>query len=717
MATYLTRRLSSKNNPNIKYKCLKVIAKVSVDPVTRGLLKRAVTQDPNAVIAIKEALQFRGPPDAARGDELNERVRAAAKEALDAIYSDTPASESSVGRMGVSSASYAPSPHSQVQPGAPISTGRMQGIGNPMYADPRLETQKGIANMTLGEVVGTAGETIVAMVKDPLARNIDVPPPRSGNFGGYSGGSYSGPPPGRSQLASATNGQWTMASNRGPGAVGAPQNYNSDRDAAYFKARDSGSNAFSWAQQQSNGGTTGGVGGGVGGSWGASSGGVASQAGQPAYGNSSAPSVMVQQHAPPSGTGGTATSDGSYERNLIMELCPPGGMKAEPPPDKLASFARAVPSLDPDLVCPALLDCLEEGQPWIIRAKALCVMEVAIGVAEENSEGSNAYADFFHACRGEIEPLASHPRAAIKEPAKRVLRALGIESAGVASGGAKPAGFRPPNSTVAAPVAEAPNLLDFDEVPTEPAAVPPPAVAPPTQPPADSLFGGLKTKEHKAAPPGPPPPPPPSTPATVASVSSTTGGADMFGDMTVKSTPASAAPPAAITTPTGIATAVDAAPVGSGSAFGFMNASPAAAETPAPPTATQSNATSPAAAAGSFDPLLSLGANVSPSTQKPALTPAQMQQLAYQQLMMQQQQQMQMAYAMQQQQMAGGMPMQPNMQAIMMQQHQMGGPARSIMSNNAGAAASSPFSFIDAPSKKKEDKQFDFVKETMKHEK
>lgn len=191
MATYLTRRLSSKNNPNIKYKCLKVIAKVSVDPVTRGLLKRAVTQDPNSVGAIKEALQFRGPPDAARGDELNERVRAAAKEALDAIYSDTPASESSVGRMGVSSASYAPSPHSQVQPGAPISTGRMQGIGNPMYADPRLETQKGIANMTLGEVVGTAGETIVAMVKDPLARNIDVPPPRSGNFGGYSGGSVS----------------------------------------------------------------------------------------------------------------------------------------------------------------------------------------------------------------------------------------------------------------------------------------------------------------------------------------------------------------------------------------------------------------------------------------------------------------------------------------------------------------------------------------------
>ena len=228
-----------------------------------------------------------------------------------------------------------------------------------------------------------------------------------------------------------------------------------------------------------------------------------------------------------------------------MELCPPGGMKAEPPPDKLASFARAVPSLDPDLVCPALLDCLEEGQPWIIRAKALCVMDVVIGVAEENSDGGNAYADFFHACRGEIEPLASHPRAAIKEPAKRVLRALGIESTGVATGGARPTGgFRPPKSTVAAPVVEAPNLLDFDDEPTAPAAVQPPVAAPPAQPPADSLFGGLTTKEQKTAPPGPPPPPPPSTPATTASVSSTTAAADLFGDMTVKSSPAAAVPAA-----------------------------------------------------------------------------------------------------------------------------------------------------------------------------
>ena len=188
IATYLTRRLSSKNNPNIKYKCLKVLAKVSVDPMTRGQLKRAVSQDATAVAAIKEALQFRGPQDPARGDLLNERVRTAAKEALDAIYSDTPVEQTS---SRIPSSSYGMSPHSHVAPGPPLSTGRMQGIGNPMYADPRLETQKSIANMTLGEVVETAGETIVAMVKDPLARNIEVPPPRHYSGGGYGGGGVS----------------------------------------------------------------------------------------------------------------------------------------------------------------------------------------------------------------------------------------------------------------------------------------------------------------------------------------------------------------------------------------------------------------------------------------------------------------------------------------------------------------------------------------------
>lgn len=191
IAQYLTRRLSSKNNHNIKYKCLKVIAKTAESPLTRGQFKRIICQDPNMVSAIKEALQFRGPPDPARGDEIYERVRTVAKEALDAIYSDTPTSDSTSGGgggYGGIGASYKPSPYGGIGGGGggapPQSMGggggmggsgrRMEGIGNPMYKDPRLEQTQGPP--TTAEFLREAGETIVGMIKDPLARNLPQQP-------------------------------------------------------------------------------------------------------------------------------------------------------------------------------------------------------------------------------------------------------------------------------------------------------------------------------------------------------------------------------------------------------------------------------------------------------------------------------------------------------------------------------------------------------------
>jgi hypothetical protein len=61
----------------------------------------------------------------------------------------------------------------------------MQGIGNPMFADPRFHSPKPqlaekIAGISLGEVVGTVGETVKNMIKDPLARGI--PDSRTGSM-------------------------------------------------------------------------------------------------------------------------------------------------------------------------------------------------------------------------------------------------------------------------------------------------------------------------------------------------------------------------------------------------------------------------------------------------------------------------------------------------------------------------------------------------------
>eukprot|EP00591_Stephanopyxis_turris_P002136 CAMPEP_0195525516 /NCGR_PEP_ID=MMETSP0794_2-20130614/25994_1 /TAXON_ID=515487 /ORGANISM="Stephanopyxis turris, Strain CCMP 815" /LENGTH=813 /DNA_ID=CAMNT_0040655995 /DNA_START=180 /DNA_END=2621 /DNA_ORIENTATION=- len=769
---FLTKRLSSKQSHNVKYKCLKVFAQVAHSPVTRGQFKREVCTNQEAVKAIKEALNFRGPPDPLRGDEIYERVRTAAKETLDAIYSDTPTPEPSHGGGGGGGGGMSSSYGSSNNYGGPVAGGSggggktMEGIGNPMFKDPRLEQSqgRGIGKMTLGDVANVAKETVVGMIKDPLARNVNHSPPRpnqgmpgfgSNGSGGVGGGGYGAPtqssygnPPGRNELAQSTNGQWTMASNRGPNAIGPPSNYNSERDEAYFKARDAGSSAFQWAQ----GGAGGNQGAatnatpshhGVGGSWATSAPSnpsVASQARQPP-----APSGF----APPPGTtnfgsGGTAMSDGTYERNLIQELCPPGGMKAQPPEDKLNNFKRAVPSLNPDLICPVLLDCLEDGQPWIIRAKALCVMETTLQVSGGES---NPYADFFHACLAEIEPLGTHARAAVRDPAKRVLKLLGVRPEDLANSPVRKKNTQPQPQLQPAPVEqqEPPaDLLDFgtvdDPVPAPPQVAPapaPPQVAPAPAPAASagggSLFGGLTvqkaaSKEAPAPAPEAPPAPAPNTDANFLNETNQPKPANDGVEDLVNST----------------------------SAFSFIQASNSD-PTPTNDELLTPNIPAPAPAptpqpTETFDPLLSMGmSNTTPSLNTPNVNAAMQAQaqLAYQQNMMMMQQ-MQMAMMQQNRNMMPNQH-QPNprtsprrsnsspmsgsnsMQMGFGQGNMVAAPAgmqhqQGIMGSNSmrqipivqgkgNASGSGGFSFLDDPSQKKKAKDnmsFDFINDTMK---
>jgi len=742
VAKYLTGRLASKNNPNVKFKCLKVIAKTAVSPYLKGQFKRCLSQDPRAMSAVKDATQFRGPPDPVRGDEPYDKVRRAAKEALDAIYSDTPASDpSSAGGSFASSVSSSygnPAGSGGGYSGGASSMGgprRMEGIGNPMFKDPRLEPEpQGIGTMTANEILSEAKSTVIGMIKDPLARNVNVQLGASNNNGAVPrpGGTYSGPggsfnnqPPGRSNLMYQTNGQWTMASNRGPSAVGPPPNY--ANDSAYYKSREAAAsgNSYSWAQASSGNAMSGGVGG----SWGA----VGSN--NPNT-HQATPSITVNtvpgMGAGVSGSAGTGVSDGSYEKQLVMELCPPGGMKPEPPLDKLSNFSRIVSSLNPDLICPVLLDCLEEGQPWIIRAKALCVMETCIKHGQKPGAPSNGYTDFLHACNGEFAPLANHNRSAIRDPAKRVLNSLGVATP---VGGAP---IPPVQNAVATPAAAPPapppapvaNLLDFGDAVTAPAPAapaPPPPQSTPSAPQANagggSLFGGLNMASAPApvpvaAPPVAPAAPaadslldlmsvgttPPTAPSTApvdqksafgfmnAGVSDPVPAAseatNMFGNLSLKGeseTTASAPAVAASPKPT--------APTGS--AFGFINT------TEAKDSAAPAGVPSSSPTAASFDPLM----NTTPNTQKKmmAVSPQQMQAMMYQQMMMQQQMQMaQMQMAMQQQLGSKNSAM----SFMKMPGHVMQNPA----------ASKSTFAFMDKP-EKKEDKSFDFVKDAMKSEK
>lgn len=400
---------------------------------------------------------------------------------------------------------------------------------------------------------------------------------------------------------------------------------------------------------------------------------------------------------PPQGQTGAASSDGSFEKNMILELCPPGGVKAVPPPDKLANFSRTLVSLNSEVVCPIILDLLEDGQPWIIRAKALCVMETCIQSGTK-LDGANEYRNFFHACHEEVIPLTQHPRAAIKEPAQRVLKLLGVSAA--------------QSSTVApvaaAPVAAAPNLLDFDETPTPSAAAPAPAGG-------ASMFGGMQVKSGTSAPA-------PAASAAAAPTSTTpSAGGDLLGDLGAARAPAAPTVDAFSPAPAAPSDmfsqmsikdekkneaddASSAAPAG-GSAFGFINAdAPSGASSP--PEAT--------AAPVSFDPLNNANQPgiVTPQTAQRnvmATSPEQMQALAYQQLLQQQQLQQQqmamMAAAMQ-----GGGVLPPGVRMVSMpgMYPGMGAPAGGTPQQRIN------MSFTQPKAANPNDKKFDFVKDAMK---
>ena len=444
-------------------------------------------------------------------------------------------------------------------------------------------------------------------------------------------------------------------------------------------------------------------------------------------------------------TGGGGGGGGEYERNLILELCPPGGMKAEPPQDKLDEFAHAIPSLNPDIICPALLDALEEGNPWIMRAKALCVIETVLRVEAERvmavGGGKTPYTDFFHACSAEIEPLAQHARANVKAPAKRVLLALGVDETSIMNGSSTVVNHNAATTTEAGQtfLAPPPNLLDFDEPITTSEETPASAIAtaPALSPPTidggaggNSLFSGLNTKASHVRNVSAPvvtatvPADIPLSSAqddllggfgTEVSVPATSSFNDMFGSMTVKGNTTTE------TTNGSTASPANDTPVAqSGSSFGFINATPA---TPVPPSTTV-----PAA----FDPLLSLGISAPPMSNVtmnnisanstftvPNPNIAQMQ-LAYQQnILMMQQMQMQQQQQVGSGALRGGMSGMPPMMVVSPQPTNKSIMGANYMRQVPGVSGDnmSSFTFLSQPAHKKENKSFDFVMDAMKSEK
>lgn len=183
MVDYLVHRLQSTHNVHTKAKCLTVVSKLCDSSLS---FKRTLAQKPPCVQAIKDGLRHAGPPDPVCGDAYHQKVRAAAQAAVDAVYRADPAPATLGG--GTVAPHYASPPGSSM--GMTSSRPRMEGLGNPRYKDPRLEPAP---PSTIQEVAREAGDVILGMIKDPLARNHHVG--RHGNLPGsnkYATGHHGG---------------------------------------------------------------------------------------------------------------------------------------------------------------------------------------------------------------------------------------------------------------------------------------------------------------------------------------------------------------------------------------------------------------------------------------------------------------------------------------------------------------------------------------------
>ncbi|KAJ1440227.1 hypothetical protein B484DRAFT_314370, partial [Ochromonadaceae sp. CCMP2298] len=80
MQLYLMQRLA-KSHYNVKYKTLVILRHVC--RTGRPEFKRDMQ---GRVDAIRECLQFKGPPDTLRGDEIYRRVRDCAREVLEGLF-------------------------------------------------------------------------------------------------------------------------------------------------------------------------------------------------------------------------------------------------------------------------------------------------------------------------------------------------------------------------------------------------------------------------------------------------------------------------------------------------------------------------------------------------------------------------------------------------------------------------------------------------------
>lgn len=432
--------------------------------------------------------EFRGTPDPIRGDELNKRVRDAAKEALDAIFDS---------QMPVTTSAVA-------------AANRIQGMGNDYVPDAKPKESTGIISSLVTGIQNT-------ILKDSSETSYVGNHGATGSFqqssrysgpggSGYDGsGKYSGSSASSSGMVGIGNPNfrdargeksWMQkASEAVSGVAGSAMGSTSSSGPVrsgtgtgdYNYATNRGSNAYGMNDPGYNPRPMNALGANSNVNW--------TSAGMTTGGAVAAPSNGVSSY----GRAGAAATDGTYEKAMIDALCEPGGLKPVPPEDKLQEFLLAAPTLSVDVVGNCLADNLQ-SENWQARTKTLLVI-----AALAKAGSCQAHVEWWQSNVAEINALLQDSKANVRTQTVKTLKALGVT---VAAGAEEaPSGSRSPlpgNQPVA--TGGVTSLLDDFDEPTPVTGSSSPAPASYMAPPVAQFT---------------------STPTTTASTS------NFFGDMQV----------------------------------------------------------------------------------------------------------------------------------------------------------------------------------------
>ncbi|KAK9810740.1 hypothetical protein WJX73_004195 [Symbiochloris irregularis] len=447
MVEFINKRVAHKS-PLVKAKALRLIKFICTKGASdfkRGLSKSAGT--------VRELVHYRGEPDPFKGDALNQKVREAAKEALDAVFApvDTmhtnthqPAYAARIqgfgsgagGGAASSSASAGPSaasttsnanwgaPSTNSSGGGGLGSGGSKMVG---FGNPRFEAQKGMQGGSK-----SAAQTIMSSKSWATA------------------------------ATAAANAASNLAS-KGQAAL------NMNRVGSLIK--DEEKTGYSSGEEGSYRGPA------------ALPGGAPVGTHQSSL-NPSTPTAAANVY-----TSGTApvSSEGEEDR-LVESICTPGGLRAQPDRADLQTFVESLGSLNGDKLVELLTHKMDAG-PWQATLRAICALEAVIQLGHTEVCGRIAVA--FQSEPSALQKAAASPLASLRQHATKVLKLLGLEGT-VGNASAAAAGTTARRAQPVAAPAHVPDLMGgFDDEPATAAA--------PTASAAPDMLGDLMGPDASAS--------------------------------------------------------------------------------------------------------------------------------------------------------------------------------------------------------------------------